>query len=154
MREALATTIIAVILSACARGQAREERIAFVGCPSDGQAGPIDAPQGMPKVVTLDEVPAEEVAYYKGEQAPGVFAPRGWHCRVWYGSSGSTFVVIPASLESRDFPIPNTFDASGSFPTYNADACSMSTGSGLEIFIPSTRSRLKNASSYLCAGFQ
>jgi hypothetical protein len=51
----------------------------------------------------LDEIPAGEVAYYKGEQAPGVFAPSGWNCRVWYGSSGGFLVVTPTPIEAS-FP--------------------------------------------------
>jgi hypothetical protein len=99
MRSALASVAAAIILSCCSGPQDTQKQIAFVGCPGDGQTGPIDAPHGAPKAVALDEVPADEVAYYRGEQARGAFAPRGWQCRVWYGSSGSTLVVAPAPID-------------------------------------------------------
>ena len=67
---------------------------------ADGQAGPIEAPKGPPKVVAGTEVPASRLAYYKGEEAPGLFGPRGWHCRVWYGSSGSTLIITPTLIDS------------------------------------------------------
>src|SRR2546426_2697247 len=72
--------------------QAQQGTVPFVGCSADGQSGPIEPPKGQPKVVSLGEHPAGAIAYYKGEQAPGVFAPAGWHCRVWYGSSGSSIL--------------------------------------------------------------
>src|SRR5436190_3374384 len=84
-------------------GQA-QGTVPFVGCPADGQSGPIAPPKGQPKVVSLGDLPAGGIAYYKGDQAPGVFAPAGWHCRVWYGSSGSTLVVTPTPLDTTHFP--------------------------------------------------
>lgn len=100
MRYQLACVVIAMILLCCARSPARQiQQIAFVGCPADGQVGPIEPPQGTPRLAELDEIPAGEVAYYKGEHAPGVFAPSGWHCRVWYGSSGGFLVATPAPIE-------------------------------------------------------
>src|SRR2546427_12860328 len=78
----------------------------FVGCPADGQLGPIEAPKDQPKVVSLPDVPVGAIAYYKGEQAPGVFAPTGWHCRVWYGSSGSSVLVTPTRIDTTHFLPP------------------------------------------------
>jgi hypothetical protein len=69
--------------------------VPFVGCPSEGQAGPLDPPIGSPKLVALPAVLAEQIAFYEGRQAPGAFAPRGWHCQVVYGSSGGFLVVTP-----------------------------------------------------------
>jgi hypothetical protein len=66
-----------------------------VGCPADGQAGPIEAPQESARTVPTAEALPETIAYYKGLQAPGVFAPRGWHCHVWYGSGGGVLLVTP-----------------------------------------------------------
>jgi len=103
MRSQLACMVLAVILlHSCARSP-EKQTIAFVGCPSDGQTGPIEPPQGSPKLAELDEISGGEVAYYKGEHAPGVFAPSGWHCRVWYGSSGGFLVASPAPIEPN-FP--------------------------------------------------
>src|SRR5262245_57410496 len=75
-----------------------EVTVPFVGCPSDGGAGSFDAPKGSPKAVALPAAVAEHIAYYIGEQSRGVFAPRGWHCQVVYGSSGGTLVVTPAAV--------------------------------------------------------
>ncbi len=86
--------------------QAQQGTVPFVGCPADGQSGPIEAPKGQPKVVSLGDVPAGAIAYYKGEQTPGVFAPSGWHCRVWYGSSGSGLLVTPTPIDTKHFLPP------------------------------------------------
>jgi len=86
--------------------QAQQGSVPFVGCPADGQTGPIEPPRGEPRVVSLGELPAGAIAYYKGEQAPGVFAPAGWHCRVWYGSSGSSVLVTPTPIDTTHFLPP------------------------------------------------
>ena len=62
--------------------------VPFVGCPSDGQAGPVATPTGGPVRVSLPARVAAELAYYKGGQGTGVLAPRGWQCFESYGSSG------------------------------------------------------------------
>jgi hypothetical protein len=79
---------------------AKQVTVPFVGCPADGQGGYIAPPQGVPKTVTLPDVPAEALAYYKGEEASGVYAPRGWHCQVTYGSSGSAILVTLETIDS------------------------------------------------------
>jgi hypothetical protein len=78
--------------------------VPFVGCPADGQTGPVPPPSGTPKSVDLAAPLARAIAFYKGEQAPGVFAPRGWRCRVWYGSNGGFVVVSPATIDSAHIP--------------------------------------------------
>jgi len=83
--------------------QAQQGAVPFVGCPADGQSGPIEAPKGQARPVFLRDVPAGAIAYYKGEQAPGLFAPAGWHCRVWYGSSGSSVLVTPTPIDMTRF---------------------------------------------------
>src|SRR5438046_4747863 len=97
------TLAFAVLWAGC---QAQQATVPFVGCPADGQMGPIEAPKGQPRVVSLGDVPAGAIAYYKGEQAPGVFAPAGWHCRVWYGSSGSGVLVTPTPIDTTHFLPP------------------------------------------------
>jgi hypothetical protein len=105
MRATLAT--LALTLAApCASCHAQQRTIPFVGCPADGQMGPIAPPRGQPQVLPLSQVPAGAIAYYKGEQAPGVFAPAGWHCRVWYGSSGSMILVTPRPIDTTHFLPP------------------------------------------------
>jgi hypothetical protein len=107
MRTLVVVGLIAVFLVSCAAVLAREERVPFVGCPADGQAGPIDPPQGTPKSVTVDKAAADQIAYYEGEQAPGVFAPRGWRCQVTYGSGGAILSVSAESLNAT-FPRPKS----------------------------------------------
>lgn len=74
--------------------------VPFVGCRSDGQIGPLNAPKGRPRVVHLTAEVAQRLAYYKAEQGQGVLAPRGWHCFATYGSSGSSLFVSPSPLDS------------------------------------------------------
>jgi len=77
-------------------------RVPFVGCMSDGQVGPVDAPQGKSKVVPTTAEVAQRLAYYKAENGTGVLAPRGWYCFGTYGSSGSTLYVSPEPIKSSD----------------------------------------------------
>lgn len=81
--------------------------VPFVGCPADGQAGVLAPPAGNAVKVHVDSPPPVPLAYYKGEQSGGVFAPAGWHCRVWYGSSGSFMIVAPGSIKPPFFPPPS-----------------------------------------------
>ena len=96
----LAATFVAAYMVCFAASPQTRVQVPFVGCPADGQVGYIDPPDGTPRSVTLREVPVETIAYYKGAHAPGAFAPRGWHCHVWYGSSGAVLVVTPQLLDS------------------------------------------------------
>jgi hypothetical protein len=105
MRATLSTLALA-LAAPCASCRVQQRTIPFVGCPADGQMGPVAPPRGQPQVVSLSQVPAGAIAYYKGEQAPGVFAPAGWHCRVWYGSSGSTILVTPLPIDTTQFLPP------------------------------------------------
>jgi hypothetical protein len=79
--------------------------VPFVGCASDGQAGPQKAPVGKNKAIAipagLTEL-AERLAYYKAEYSPGVLAPRGWNCFLIYGSGGSDLFVTPDSIDSKE----------------------------------------------------
>jgi hypothetical protein len=101
----LATSILPLILVCVmatalprvisARLEVTQGQSISVGCPADGQAGPIEAPEVSAMTVPTSERLPKTVAYYKGEQAPGVFAPRGWQCHVWYGSGGGVLLVTP-----------------------------------------------------------
>ncbi len=106
MRLALLSVAIALIAPSVAATTAKGEGVPFIGYPADGQTGPIEPPRGEPKVVALGTAAAEGIAYYKGEQSPGVYAPRGWYCQVWYGSGGSTVVVTPIPTGAALFPPP------------------------------------------------
>ena len=105
MRMVFVVVATAATLFCFAGPQAKALTVPFVGCPADGQMGPVPPPEGPPKIVNLRGVPTGEIAYYTGEGGPGVFAPRGWHCRVWYGSAGTTLVVTAGSIDAA-FPAP------------------------------------------------
>src|SRR5262245_60398919 len=75
--------------------------VPFVGCRSDGQVGPLEAPTGKSPSMTLAPETARRLAYYKSEYSFGVLAPRGWHCLDLYGSSGDTLYVSPNFLANR-----------------------------------------------------
>ena len=76
--------------------------VPFVGCKSDGQVGPQDAPIGKHKTIAISPQLAQRVAYYKASDGEGVLGPRGWYCFGTYGSSGSNLYVTPMPLKSAD----------------------------------------------------
>ena len=100
MRTGLTSLAALCVLVQCACAQARSRAVPFVGCAADGQQGHITPPRGQPKAVDSTNVSVEGIAYYKGDYAPGVFAPSGWRCHVWYGSSGSAVLVTPAPIDT------------------------------------------------------
>lgn len=81
-----------------------EMRVPSVGCPADGQVGPLAPPSVSAQVIHPTTALPGPVAYYKGAQGVGVFAPAGWHCFVVYGSDAATTMVtqkpIPSSLSN------------------------------------------------------
>jgi len=100
MRILIVPIALVALLSARAQQPSGQESVPFVGCPADGQTGPIAAPDGQPRTVALPRTIASALAYYAGAVGPGVFAPRGWRCRVMYGSDGGEILVAP-TLPSR-----------------------------------------------------
>ena len=85
---------------------ARPQRIAvsvpFIGCNSDGQVGPMEAPKGTRRSVVIGREAAQKLAYYKAEQGVGVLAPRGWYCFGTYGSGGDTLFVSPQPIDTTN----------------------------------------------------
>ncbi len=104
-RRLAATVFVAVASSVPAVDLPRSE-VPFVGCPTDGQAGPIAPPRGDAISVNLQPAVAQRLAYYQAEQGYGALAPKGWHCRGWYGSSGGSLVVTPQEIPPPYFPTP------------------------------------------------
>jgi len=49
---------------------------------------------------------AQQIAFYRSLNSPGVYAPRGWQCRGWDGSNGTILVVTPHRLEPPYYPLP------------------------------------------------
>jgi len=77
--------------------------VPFVGCPADGQTGPLDPPQGHLRQVHIPAETAAHLAWYQasGDVASlGTLAPRGWHCFATYGSSGESLYVAPETLDA------------------------------------------------------
>lgn len=101
--------LIPLLLASCIFAQTKsgsvlhEARVPFVGCTSDGQVGPLEAPKGTEKVVQVAAQAAHNLAYYKAERSPGVLAPRGWYCFSVYGSNGGQLLVSPERHRPSDF---------------------------------------------------
>jgi len=76
--------------------------VPFVGCASDGMAGPQQAPSGKSLAVAIPAAIAQRLAYYKAEYGPGALAPRGWNCFSSYGSDGSSLFVSPDPINTSD----------------------------------------------------
>jgi hypothetical protein len=75
--------------------------VPFVGCPADGQAGPLDPPKGIAQVVHIPREAAQQLAFYMGEQGFSVLAPRGWHCFEIDGARGSSLFVSPQPIDGN-----------------------------------------------------
>jgi len=68
--------------------------VPLIGCPSDGQLGPQEAPKGGPRSVQISPVIARQLAYYSASaDGLGVLAPRGWYCLNLSGSGGGVFYL-------------------------------------------------------------
>jgi len=72
--------------------------VPFVGCPSDGQTGPEDAPANGAMVVDISPALAPRLAAYGTGPDFFVLAPRAWHCLVVSGSNGASLYIAPAVL--------------------------------------------------------
>jgi hypothetical protein len=116
-------TLLAFILPLAALAQVR---VPFVGCPSDGQAGPVEAPKGAEQTVRIEAGAAQKLAYYT-DNGPPVLAPRGWYCFGTYGSSGGTLYVSPNPIQRDDIFSPRSDGFKG--PVVEIDATS-GNGSG------------------------
>jgi hypothetical protein len=79
--------------------------VPFIGCPTDGQTGPGEAPTGEPVRVSISPQLAAKLAYYTAGGI-GVLAPRGWHCFDLHGSSGHQTYIAPQPLDATRF-FPN-----------------------------------------------
>ena len=100
---ALPIAVCFLVVCALAAAAPPTQSVPRVGCPADGQMGPMKSPSADTREVTLRAAVAAQLAYYDGAAGPGVFAPRGWHCRQWYGSNGSFVIVTPTPPDDH-FP--------------------------------------------------
>jgi hypothetical protein len=94
-------TTFAQAKSSGAPTQSTAVTVPFVGCASDGMAGPNPAPSGKSVAVAIPAAMAQRLAYYEAEGGLGVLAPRGWNCFLIYGSSGSDLFVTPDSIDTK-----------------------------------------------------
>jgi hypothetical protein len=92
---------------------AQTVRVPFVGCASDGQTGPMGAPQGVNQDVRIAASAVRRLAYYKAAVAPGVLAPRGWYCFGIYGSSGAELLISPRPIEHDEVFSSNWHGSAG-----------------------------------------
>jgi hypothetical protein len=72
--------------------------IPFVGCPSDGQVGPLSAPTGRPIKTQLPQQVALQLALFQSAQGLSVLGPRDWRCVGIYGSGGESLIVTPQKI--------------------------------------------------------
>jgi hypothetical protein len=98
--------------------------VPFVGCASDGQAGPQAARSGKSLAVAIPATIAQRLAYYKAEYSSGVLAPRGWHCFSTYGSNGASLFVSPDPID------PKTVLLSNDWKGFPGQAVQISVSSG------------------------
>jgi hypothetical protein len=87
--------------------QRHAARIPFVGCKSDGQMGPMKAPNGKAKLMPVLQGVARQLAYYKAAEGPGVLGPRGWYCFGTYGSSGEALYASPSPIDAATIFSPH-----------------------------------------------
>jgi hypothetical protein len=73
--------------------------VPFVGCRSEGQADPINAPTGTSILVSMSPEAAQRLAFYEAKVIEGVLAPRGWYCLGTYGSGGASLLVSPEPID-------------------------------------------------------
>lgn len=102
-----------------------QQKVPFVGCPGDGQVGPIKPPKTIPMSFDLPPSAAKQLAYYRANGGYGVLGPRGWHCFELYGSGGSVLFITP-----RRFPPEQWLSATFDGPGIEVDVPDSVSGSG------------------------
>src|ERR1700722_19088064 len=78
------------------------DSVPFVGCKSDGQVGPQDAPIGTAISMPITTKAAQMLAYYRTAEGVSVLAPRGWYCFGTYGSGGSALMASPQPIDTAN----------------------------------------------------
>lgn len=86
--------LAAAALAAAHAGAAEGAELPFVGCPSDGQMGPLEAPRRAARPAPPTGAGTAGLTHYASNDL-AVLAPPGWHCVGLYGSNGSVLVVTP-----------------------------------------------------------
>ncbi|WP_156930335.1 hypothetical protein [Sphingomonas jaspsi] len=75
--------------------------VPVVGCASDGQQGPLEAPARLPTGPRLKPKDAARLTLYVSQDGPAVLAPNGWQCIGLYGSNGSLLIVTPDAIPTE-----------------------------------------------------
>jgi hypothetical protein len=96
-------TVLSALLFSLTLPLAAQSTVPFIGCPADGQAGPLDPPIGTPKHLSIPANIAAQLAYYQAGQGPGVLGPRGWSCFETYGSGGGSLFLTPTHHDDSFF---------------------------------------------------
>jgi hypothetical protein len=89
------------------------ELVPFVGCKSDGQIGPMQAPVIPSTSAPVIPVAAQHLAYYESAQRLGVLAPLGWYCFGIYGSGGNTLFISPQPIDTSHIFSTDSWGLSG-----------------------------------------
>ena len=84
-----------------APAEAKLVTVPLIGCPADGQTGPLDAPENGSVELPIPADAARDLAYYS-TLGYSVLAPRGWNCIGVYGSSGSSIIVTPEVIQPME----------------------------------------------------
>lgn len=92
--------LLALCLIGPLRAQSPMASVPFVGCKSDGQVGPQDAPEGKSKLLPIAAEDARKLAYYSSGQGLHVLGPRGWYCFGTYGSGGATLFITSGPIDT------------------------------------------------------
>ena len=81
-------------------------QVPLVDCPTNEQPGHSAPRVGVSMPAAVDGRQAEQLAFYRSLNSPGVYAPRGWSCHGWDGSNGTILVVTPRPLAPPFYPPP------------------------------------------------
>jgi hypothetical protein len=81
-------------------------RVPFIGCKSDGQTGPVDAPHEGDKVVEIDAAMAQELAFYRAaSRTSGRFTVARVIARVFPGYKAFVRSVIEEGISpASEYP--------------------------------------------------
>ena len=95
--------MVILLLSLSSQLLAAAPSVPFVGCPADGQTGPVQPPQSDNAAPTVPSEIQPKLSNYASTDL-AVLAPRGWHCFESYGSNGATLWVTPSAIGAQDLP--------------------------------------------------
>src|ERR1700759_4516052 len=122
MTKSIALLAILLMSSAATSVARAAVAVPAIGCPTDGQQGPQAVPKNGTKSLKLDAAAAVGLAFYRNADT-GVLGPKGWHCLVLSGSSGTTILVTPEQIDAKAV-------LGGKFPGFSGDAIQLTVSLG------------------------